>query len=95
MHVISRKRLLQAVARHADLAVPLDVWCRVAKRAEWRSLAELRRNFPSADSVGKYTVFNIKGNMYRLIVEVNYRSGTLFVRHVLTHSDYGKGGWKL
>jgi len=52
-------------------------------------------NNPSADGVGKYTVFNIKGNAYRLIVEINYRSRRLFLRHVLTHAEYDKGAWKV
>ncbi len=94
MHVISRKKLREAVAQHSDLAVPLDVWHRVARKAEWKSLQEVRRIFPSADAVGKYTVFNIKGNSYRLIVEINYRSGRIFIRHVLTHAVYDKGEWK-
>ncbi len=95
VHVISRKKLLDAVARHADLAVPLDVWYRVAKTADWKSLADVRETFPSADGVGKYTVFNIKGNAYRLIVEINYRSRRLFLRHVLTHAEYDKGAWRV
>jgi mRNA interferase HigB len=94
VHVIGRKKPLEAAARYAALAVQLDVWYRVARRAEWKSLAEVRQVFPSADAVGKYTVFNIKGNSYRLIVEINYRSDRLFVRHVITHAEYDKGGWR-
>lgn len=80
--------------RHCDLAAPLDVWYRIAKKAEWNSLAEVRQTFPSADAVGKYTVFNVKGNSYRLIVEFNYRSRRVFIRHVLSLTEYDKGGWK-
>ncbi len=74
--------------------MPLDVWYRVAKRATWKSLADVRRTFPAADAVGKFTVFNIKGNSYRLIVEINYRTGRIFIRHVLTHVAYSRGDWK-
>jgi mRNA interferase HigB len=94
MHVISRKKLLEAASVHADLAVPLDVWYRIAKAAAWKSLEDVRQQFPSADGVGKHTVFNIKGGSYRLISEINYRTGRLFIRHVLTHPEYDKGGWK-
>lgn len=94
MHVISRKRILEAAKRHGDLSAPLDVWDRVAKKAEWRSLDDVRQTFPSADPVGKYTVFNVKGNSYRLIVEINYRSRRIFIRSVLSHADYDKEGWK-
>jgi mRNA interferase HigB len=94
LHVISRKKLLGAALKHGDLSAPLDVWYRIAKKAEWRSLDEVRTVHPSADEVGKYTVFNIKGNAFRLIVEINYRTGRLYIRHVLTHAAYDRGGWK-
>jgi len=58
-------------------------------------LADVRRLFPSADAVGRFTVFNIKGTSYRLIAEINYQFGRLYVRHVLTHAEYDKGAWKL
>jgi len=95
VHVISRKKLREAVARHGEVGTSLDVWYRTAKRAQWKSIADVRQVFPSADAVGKYTVFNIKGNAYRLIVELNYRTGRIFIRHVLTHAEYDKGGWRL
>jgi mRNA interferase HigB len=94
VHVISRKKLRDAAERHAELSGSLEAWYRLAKKAAWRSLAEVRQLFPSADAVGRFTVFNIKGNGYRLITEINYRYGRLYIRHVLTHAEYDKGAWK-
>ena len=94
MHVISRKKLLEASERRAELGAPLDIWYRIAKKAAWRNLMEVRRELPTADAVGEFTVFNIKGNAYRLITEINYRTGRVFLRYVLTHAEYSKGGWK-
>lgn len=94
MHVISRKKLKEAAARHADLESPLDMWYRNAKRAAWRNLTDVRKTYPHADAVGKYTIFNIKGNDYRLIVEISYRTGRIFIRHVLTHEEYSGERWK-
>jgi mRNA interferase HigB len=85
---------LQAALTHGELYAPLDVWYRIARKAEWRSLDEVRGVFPSADGVGKFTVFNVKGNAFRLIVEINYVTGRLYVRSVLTHAEYDRGGWK-
>ena len=95
MHVISRKKLRDAAERHPELSGSLEAWYRLAKKADWRSLAEVRQLFPSADVVDRFTVFDIKGNSYRLIAEINYRYGRLYVRHVLTHAEYDKEGWKL
>jgi mRNA interferase HigB len=95
MHVISRKRLKEAAARHGDLEVWLDTWFRVSKKATWKNLGDARKTFSSADAVGKWTVFNAKGNRYRLITEINYTFGRIYIRHILTHAEYDRGGWKL
>ena len=94
MHVISRKKLKEAIARHSDLEAPLDAWFRIAKRAVWQTLTDVRRTFSSADSVERFTVFNIKGNKYRLITEINYRGQRIYIRHVLTHAEYDQEKWK-
>jgi mRNA interferase HigB len=94
LHVIGRKKLREAASEHAGLGGPLDVWYRIARKARWSSLMEVRQVFPSADAVGKFTIFNIKGNAFRLITEINYHTGKIFLRHVLTHAEYGKERWK-
>jgi mRNA interferase HigB len=94
MHVISRKKLKEAVARHADLDGPLDAWFRIARKALWKNLPDVRKTFSTADAVGKWTIFNVKGNQYRLITEINYVFGRIYIRHVLTHAEYDRGGWK-
>jgi len=94
MHIISRKKLKEAAARHPELQGPLDAWFRIAKKASWRNLVEVQTTFSSAEAAGRWTVFNIKGNHFRLITEINYAGGRIYLRHVLTHADYGRGGWK-
>lgn len=94
MRVVSRKRLKEAAQKHADLEAPLDVWYRIAKRASWNNLADVRKTWAGTDVVGRYTVLHIKGNAYRLITEINYQTGRVFIRHVLTHAEYDRGKWK-
>jgi mRNA interferase HigB len=94
MHVISRKKLKEAALRYGNLEGRLDAWFRIAKKATWKSLADVRKTFATADAVGKWTIFNIQGNHYRLIVEINYTSGRIYIRHVLSHAEYDRGGWK-
>lgn len=94
MHIISRKKLLEFSQEHADAFTPLDDWFRIAKGASWRHLDEVRQIYSSADTVGNFTIFNIKGNDYRLIVSIDYESQTIFVKYVLTHAEYDKEKWK-
>ena len=94
MHVISRKKLKEAALRQPELEPALDAWFRIAKKAQWQSLADIRKTFASADSVEKWTIFNVKGNKYRLVVEINYRFRRIYIRHVLTHAQYDQEKWK-
>ena len=94
MRIISRRRLREAVNRDRSLEGSLNAWYRVAKKAEWRSLVDVKQTYSSADYVDPYTVFNIRGNRYRLIVHIKYEWQTIFIKHVLTHEEYYKGDWK-
>jgi HTH-type transcriptional regulator / antitoxin HigA len=70
----------------------LDAWYRIAKSATWRSIEDVRATYPSADPVERYTVFNIKGNKYRLIVKIEYRFQQVFIKHFLSHARVYEGG---
>lgn len=94
MRIISRKRLLDFASVHPDAAVPLDYWYRVALGAEWKNLADVRLIYPSAAPVGNFTVFNIKGNNYRLITSIIYSAQRIYIKYVLTHAQYDKDKWK-
>ena len=94
MHIISRKKLSEFSQIHADAAVPLDNWYRIAKAAEWKYLVEVRCELSSAEAVGNFTVFNIKGNEYRLIVSIDYERQLIYIKYILTHAEYDKEKWK-
>ncbi len=94
MRVIGKPAILKFPEKHHDSLVPLMNWYRIANRAGWNSLAEVRSNFAHADVVGRRTVFNVHGNEYRLIARVNYRTKRVFILYILTRVDYSKGDWK-
>jgi mRNA interferase HigB len=94
MHVISRKKLREFWENHPRARSSLEAWYQVAKHAEWQNFAEVRESFNSVDQVGRFVVFDIGGNKYRLIAAVHFNRGKLYVRHVLTHAEYDTGKWK-
>lgn len=94
MHIITRKRLLGFSEKHPKTSIALDTWYRIVKQNEIPNFSELRAIFPSVDKVGNLTVFNIGGNKIRLIAAIHYNTQCLYIRHVLTHSEYDKDKWK-
>lgn len=94
MHVISKKKLREFWENYPKARSPLEAWYQVARHAEWESFADVRAAFNTADQVGRFTVFDIGGNKYRLIAVIHFDRGKVFVRHMLTHAEYDEGKWK-
>lgn len=94
MHVITRKRLNEFAKLHPDTTNALVQWYKLVKQNEFATFVELRELFPSADRVGKLTVFNIGGNKVRLIAAIHYNRNKVYIRAVLTHAEYDEERWK-
>ncbi|MGH9898314.1 MAG: type II toxin-antitoxin system HigB family toxin [Pyrinomonadaceae bacterium] len=94
MHIISKKALIEFWQKRSEAKEPLLAWYKITKGSSWKSLAEVKKSFPHADLVGECTVFNIKGNDYRLISVIKYRTQRVYILHVLTHAAYDKEKWK-
>ena len=94
MNTISYKKIREFVREYPESESPLHAWYKIAKKATWRNLVEVRKDYPHADLVSPYVVFNIAGNNYRLIAEIHFESQLVLVREILTHAEYDKGKWK-
>lgn len=94
VRVISKRRLREFWTVHADAKGPLETWHAVAKAAKWQKLVDVQQTYASAEAVNRFTVFNIKGNSYRLIAKIEYKLQIVYVHCVLTHAEYDRGNWK-
>ena len=89
MRVISRRALQDFWKAHPDAEWRLKAWCDEVTRATWENSAQLKEKYGSASIVGKHrVVFNICGNKYRLVVEVNYIQQYVFIKFIGTHGEY-------
>jgi mRNA interferase HigB len=94
MRIIAKSRLLSMAQAYGDCLPQVQTWYHIASKATWRNLSDVRQAFRHADVVGDKTVFNIKGNDYRLIVYIRYDLGIIYIKSLLTHAEYDKGAWK-
>lgn len=100
MRLLGRDVLATAVRKHADTRSWLAAWAATVEDASWSSIDDLRDDYPSADGVRLcsgtiVTVFNVRGNQYRLISHVDYRLRVVMALEVLTHAQYDKQQWKV
>ena len=73
VRVISRRAIREFAEDHEDALEPLLHWANATEALDWRTPADVRRTFNTADFVGDLTVFDIGRNKYRLIAFVHYR----------------------
>src|SRR5690348_6588162 len=91
MHIITRTRLTEFSRKHVGARVPLGEWARLMRRKRYASYLQVRKDFPTVDFIGpRKAVFNIAGNKYRLIVDMRYELGRIYIRHVVTHAEYDR-----
>lgn len=93
MRVIAKRSLKVFWERPecGDARVPLESWHEEALRGKWTSPHSVKSHFVSASFVGRHrVVFNIGGNKYRLVVEMQYRAGIAWVKFVGTHAEYDR-----
>ena len=91
MRIIARKTLRDFSERHLQAKPGLDAWYHEVKRTEWQLLSDVKTLYPKARIVGKdRVIFNIANNRYRLVVQINYETGIVYIRFVGTHKEYDR-----
>jgi mRNA interferase HigB len=91
LRVIAKKILREFWEKHSDCEQQLKSWFQEADKGTWKSLNELKSEYPSASILEDNRVcFNIKGNNYRLIVKINFNYQMMWIRFIGTHAEYVK-----
>ncbi|TAJ75991.1 MAG: type II toxin-antitoxin system HigB family toxin [Gallionellaceae bacterium] len=93
MRVIAKSTLVKFWSRpgHADSKGALPSWYDEAIKASWERPQDVKAQYRNASICGNNReVFNVAGNKYRLVVEMQYRAGIAWVKFVGTHAQYDK-----
>ena len=91
MRVVAKKILREFWEKYTDSEEQLKTWYKEASKADWNNSAEIKDEYAKASILKSgREVFNICGNKYRLIVDINYRRHWVFIRFIGTHKEYDK-----
>lgn len=93
MHIIRYQCLREFSKKQTDCRA-LDDWFKVVIKANWSNLIEVQAVFLTAEAVGNFTIFNLKGKQYRLIASIDYEGQLTSIKSVLTQADYDKEQWQ-
>jgi mRNA interferase HigB len=91
VRIITESRLTAFWEAHPQAEVPLKVWRKLMRASQYKTPHEVKAHFPAADFLKNgVTVFDIAGNKYRLVVTMRYDLQRVYIRHVLTHTEYDR-----
>lgn len=89
MRIIATSTLRNYWRNHRLAEQSLKAWIQESENSTWKNAAELKAKYRNASVINsKRVVFNIRGNDYRLIVDIEYRLKIIFIVWIGTHVEY-------
>jgi len=91
MRVVAKKTIVNFYNKHANSKASLEAWHSEVIQQNWEKPEDIIKFYSSADVItGKRFVFNIKGNHFRLIADIEFKLKIVFIVWIGTHADYDK-----
>jgi len=91
MRLIARKTIVSFYSVYSTSRASLEAFYKEVEAADWEKPNDVIGAYPSADVItGKRFVFNIKGNSYRLIADIEFKKKLVFIVWIGTHAEYDK-----
>lgn len=94
MRILGEREIVAFCRRHNQAKGYLEAWVDEVRRADWVTSHDIKKRYSTASFLSdNRVVFNIKGNDYRLVVQVVYINGIVKIERIGTHAEYDK--WRL
>lgn len=93
MRVISKKPFNDAAKKYPNDRDALDRCHKVLKSNNFKSPADLREFYSSADNFKykeKWWVIDIGGNNLRLLAFIEFHNNVMYIKHIVNHQDYDR-----
>jgi mRNA interferase HigB len=93
MRIMKEKTLKECckLDRYKKAESAIRSWIYEVRFADWNNAAELKAKYKHASTISsERVVFNIKGNDYRLVADIEYQLKIVFIVWFGTHDEYSK-----
>jgi len=93
MWIIKTKTLYKYCqkGKYQQAAASIDKWIKTVEKVKWKNSHQLKVKFGNASIISaKRVVFNIKGNEFRLVVDIEYKWNMVFIIWFGSHKEYDK-----
>lgn len=91
LRIIGLRVLNDFCDAHADCREWIENWISDVESQNWKTPKEIKERYASASFLAdRVVIFNVRGNNYRLEVQVAFNSGVVFIRWIGTHAEYSR-----
>ncbi len=91
MRIIAKATIRDFWLIHSQAEFPLLDWYNTTKQATWKSPNDVKKTYGNASIVANNRViFNIKGNDFRLVTEIDYEYQLVFIIWIGSHKEYNR-----
>jgi mRNA interferase HigB len=88
MNIYNFSTIKKFSTNHADVKTQLDSWYKVTKVAIWLKPQDIKKTFSKFSILKNNRIRFEIGDSYRLIAELNYEFGWLFIKFIGSHAEY-------
>jgi len=88
MHINRLSVIDRFLRKNASARNPMAAWIQKTEAALWEKFADVKDTFNSADYKKPYTIFDVGGNNYRILSQIDYPIQTVTIIKVATHKEY-------
>ena len=91
MRVLFRSEVHRFWQKHPDSRGALEAWLNEVERARWDMPSHVTERYPTASAVsGSRMVFRVRGDRYRMVVEIDYQRKEVYILFLGTHAAYNR-----
>ena len=91
MRTIGREVLVNFMSRLADSRKWLECWIAETEKTEWSCPQDIKKRHSTVSFLSdNRAIFNVKGNSYRLVCKIAYRTKILKVDWIGIHAEYSR-----
>jgi len=91
MRIIGLGVLNAFCEKHADCRAWIATWVSDVKGSQWSTPHDIKKRYSSVSFLeDRIVIFNVRGNDYRLVVQVAFSVGIVAIKWAGTHSQYDR-----
>ena len=93
MRIVKEKTLFEKCkqSKYKIAEESIKAWIYEVRYSRWNNSNELKTKYGNASIINtKRVIFNIKGNEFRLIVDIEYQLNIVFIVWFGSHAEYDK-----